>query len=104
MEHTRVELQPRFPLFGGWKIDFILGYGLPLAETVFRPPSGGGFVLNTTFGSPIAGLVVEAMEVRVVLPEGAHSIQVHGCCVFPGCFRILLVHPPASQYVLCRAS
>ena len=72
-----LSLEPRYPLFGGWKTSFVLGYSVPLSHLLFRSPTRG-FVLNTTFGTPIQGLVADSVEVRVALPEGAYNIKVCG--------------------------
>ena len=33
---VEVDLRPRFPLFGGWKTHYILGYNLPSYEYLFN--------------------------------------------------------------------
>lgn len=33
---VEVQLTPRFPLFGGWKTFFILGYNIPAHEALYR--------------------------------------------------------------------
>lgn len=33
MQSTEVILTPRYPLYGGWKAEFVLGYSLPLQVT-----------------------------------------------------------------------
>lgn len=42
-----VEVQPRFPLFGGWKTHYTLGYMLPSYELLFT--SAKGFHVTTRF-------------------------------------------------------
>ena len=32
---VELDLRPRFPLFGGWKTHYILGYNLPSYEYLF---------------------------------------------------------------------
>ncbi|XP_062101132.1 dolichyl-diphosphooligosaccharide--protein glycosyltransferase subunit 1A-like [Humulus lupulus] len=71
---TELEIEPRYPLFGGWKTAFTIGYGLPLHDFLFE--SQGKRFLNFTFGSPISDLVVDTLIVKVVLPEGAGDISV----------------------------
>lgn len=61
---TELEFEPRYPLMGGWKITFTLGYSVPLEEMVFRAPDGRR-VVNATFGSPILDVVIEEMVVKV---------------------------------------
>jgi len=37
-----LELRPRFPLFGGWKTHYVIGYNLPSFANLF---SSGAFTL-----------------------------------------------------------
>ncbi|CAA0337855.1 unnamed protein product [Arabidopsis thaliana] len=71
---TELLIEPRFPLFGGWKTFFTIGYGLPLTDFLFA--SEGKRFLNISFGSPILDLVTEKLIVQVVLPEGSKDISV----------------------------
>lgn len=60
---TDVLFEPRFPLFGGWKTAFTIGYGLPLGDFLFA--SEGKRFLDISFGSPMLELVVEKLVVQV---------------------------------------
>ena len=60
---TQLEIEPRFPLFGGWQTTFTVGYGLPLQDFVFY--SDGKRFLNITFGSPIEEILIEKLIVKV---------------------------------------
>lgn len=71
---TQLEIEPRYPLFGGWKTFFTVGYGLPLKDYLFEA-EGKRFV-NISFGSPIDELVVDELVVKVVLPEGSSDLSV----------------------------
>jgi oligosaccharyltransferase complex subunit alpha (ribophorin I) len=74
--HTRMEVDPRFPMFGGWESDFHIGYNLPSQHYLSVDDSDAGhYVLNITFASPFASAAVDDLAVRVILPEGAHSIE-----------------------------
>lgn len=74
MNNVIAELRPRFPLFGGWKIHYMLGYYLPTQEYLFN--DGNQFVLRIPFISHLYdNSVVEQATVRVVLPEGASDIK-----------------------------
>eukprot|EP00245_Coleochaete_scutata_P001832 TRINITY_DN12284_c0_g1_i1.p1 TRINITY_DN12284_c0_g1~~TRINITY_DN12284_c0_g1_i1.p1 ORF type:complete len:617 (+),score=139.67 TRINITY_DN12284_c0_g1_i1:64-1914(+) len=70
---TELELEPRYPLFGGWKVAFTVGYSVYLQD--FVSTQDGSLVLNITFGSPFAELVVKNLTVKVVLPEGSKDIS-----------------------------
>ncbi|KAH1036713.1 hypothetical protein GLYMA_20G180300v4 [Glycine max] len=67
---SELEIEPRYPLFGGWKSTFVIGYGLPLQDFLFESPDGRRY-LNFTFGCPLVETVVDKLIVKVVLPEGS---------------------------------
>lgn len=65
--------KPRYPLFGGWKYPFTIGWNSD-AKNFLRRAVGGGFVLNVPFlegPKQPEGIEYENVVVRVVLPEGA---------------------------------
>lgn len=69
------DLRPRFPLFGGWKTNYILGYSLPASEYLFN--DGNQFVLRLPFiGHIFDNSVIDEAVVRVILPEGAGDIKI----------------------------
>ncbi|CAN6464014.1 unnamed protein product [Victoria cruziana] len=72
---TELRIEPRYPLFGGWKTDFTIGYGLPLQDFLFE--SEGKRVLNFSFGCPIDEVIIDNLVVKVVLPEGSKDIFAH---------------------------
>ncbi|XP_041023152.1 dolichyl-diphosphooligosaccharide--protein glycosyltransferase subunit 1B [Juglans microcarpa x Juglans regia] len=67
---SELEIEPRYPLFGGWKATFVIGYGLPLEDFLFESPDGRRY-LNFSFGCPLVETVVNKLTVKVALPEGA---------------------------------
>ena len=69
-------LIPRFPLFGGWRTKFNFGYSLPLGDTVVKDPKTGKYALITSAKPSVKDLVVDNLEVRVILPEGAYDPKV----------------------------
>lgn len=71
---TELEIEPRFPLFGGWRTAFTIGYGLPLEDYLFA--SEGKRFLNITFGCPMQEMVIDNLIVKVVLPEGSADVSV----------------------------
>ncbi|CAK9313261.1 unnamed protein product [Citrullus colocynthis] len=72
---TELEIEPRYPMFGGWKTSFTIGYSLPLQDFLFQDQ--GKRFLNISFGSPINDVVIDRLIVRVVLPEGSSDISVY---------------------------
>ncbi|EPS65640.1 hypothetical protein M569_09136, partial [Genlisea aurea] len=68
-------IEPRYPLFGGWKATFIIGYGVPLKDFLFESTAGSRY-LNYSFGCPLADTVVGRLTIKVVLPEGSKDPSV----------------------------
>ncbi|GMY28953.1 dolichyl-diphosphooligosaccharide--protein glycosyltransferase subunit 1A-like [Fagus crenata] len=71
---TELEIEPRYPMFGGWRTAFTIGYGLPLQDFLFQ--AEGRRYLNISFGCPMNEVVIETLIVKVVLPEGSTDISV----------------------------
>ena len=60
----------RFPLFGGWKTHYFIGYNVPSYEYLFS--AGEKYALNMRLIDHIFDdMLVEDMTLRVILPEGA---------------------------------
>uniref|UniRef100_A0A0N4ZKT1 Dolichyl-diphosphooligosaccharide--protein glycosyltransferase subunit 1 n=1 Tax=Parastrongyloides trichosuri TaxID=131310 RepID=A0A0N4ZKT1_PARTI len=69
-----VEITPRFPLFGGWKTDYILGYNLPSAYGLYY--KGNDYTLKLPVVDKIYNnFVIEKVTVKVVLPERSSNIK-----------------------------
>ncbi|KAL3523462.1 hypothetical protein ACH5RR_016296 [Cinchona calisaya] len=68
-------IEPRYPLFGGWKATFVVGYGVPVQDFLFESSDGARY-LNYSFGCPLAETVVDKLTVKVVLPEGSEDPSV----------------------------
>ncbi|KZV57265.1 dolichyl-diphosphooligosaccharide--protein glycosyltransferase subunit 1A-like [Dorcoceras hygrometricum] len=71
---TILEIEPRYPMFGGWRSSFTIGYGLPLQD--FLSLSERKRVLDISFGCPMNEVVIENLTVKIVLPEGSNDISV----------------------------
>ena len=68
-----LEMKPRYPIFGGWKYPFTIGWNSNAANFLRRKASGG-YVLKVPFlegPKQVEGVEYEQVNVRVVLPEGA---------------------------------
>ncbi|XP_077983571.1 dolichyl-diphosphooligosaccharide--protein glycosyltransferase subunit 1-like [Glandiceps talaboti] len=73
-DHVELELRPRFPLFGGWKTHYYIGYNVPTYEYLFN--SGDQYVLQMRFLDHIYDdLVVDHLTVKVILPEGSKGLE-----------------------------
>ena len=72
-DSVEVELRPRFPLFGGWKTHYLLGYNVPSYEYLFS--KGDNFVLNMRLLDHVFDdMLVEDFTLRIILPEGSQVI------------------------------
>ncbi|KAK4673087.1 dolichyl-diphosphooligosaccharide--protein glycosyltransferase subunit 1 [Podospora pseudopauciseta] len=72
-----LEIKPRYPVFGGWKYPFTIGWNSD-AKNFLRKTAAGGFVLNVPFlegPKQNEGVEYEQVEVRVILPEGAENVK-----------------------------
>ena len=81
-DSVEVELRPRFPLFGGWKTHYLLGYNVPSYEYLFS--KGDNFVLNMRLIDHIFDdMLVEDFTLKIILPEGS---QVRWVIFFISCY------------------
>ncbi|XP_058803946.1 dolichyl-diphosphooligosaccharide--protein glycosyltransferase subunit 1 [Phymastichus coffea] len=79
--HTRIKkdsvelnLRPRFPLFGGWKTRYTIGYNVPSYEYLYN--SRDEYILDMRLIDHIYDdMVIDDMVVKIILPEGSHSIM-----------------------------
>ncbi|KAL2712422.1 hypothetical protein V1478_017945 [Vespula squamosa] len=79
--HTRIKkdsvelnLRPRFPLFGGWKTRYTIGYNVPSYEYLFH--SGDQYALEMRLLDHIFDdMVVDELTVKIILPEGSRNIK-----------------------------
>ena len=60
---TELLIEPRYPMFGGWRTSFTIGYGLPLQDFLYE--SERKRFLNITFSSPMVELVIDTLIVKV---------------------------------------
>ncbi|CAK9290897.1 unnamed protein product [Gordionus sp. m RMFG-2023] len=72
---VEVIIKPRFPLFGGWKTNYILGYNLPTYP--YLSHRGADYELKMRFVDHIYhDQVIEKAVVKVIFPEGASIVKV----------------------------
>ncbi|XP_076447729.1 dolichyl-diphosphooligosaccharide--protein glycosyltransferase subunit 1-like [Babylonia areolata] len=70
-----LELRPRFPLFGGWKTRYFLGYNVPSYEYLYN--KGDNYALKMRFVDHLYDdMVVDEAVVKVILPEGSKNIEI----------------------------
>ncbi|XP_003217812.1 dolichyl-diphosphooligosaccharide--protein glycosyltransferase subunit 1 [Anolis carolinensis] len=74
-DSVEMEIRPRFPLFGGWKTHYIIGYNLPSYEYLFN--LGDQYALKMRFVDHVFDeQVTDSLTVKIILPEGAKNIHV----------------------------
>ncbi|OAY50309.1 dolichyl-diphosphooligosaccharide--protein glycosyltransferase subunit 1A [Manihot esculenta] len=71
---TELLIEPRYPMFGGWRTAFTIGYSLPLQDFLFE--AEGKRFLNICLASPMNELVIDNLIVKVVLPEGSKDLSI----------------------------
>ena len=74
-DDVKLTLYPRFPILGGWKSNFDIGYNLPSKFHV-RNDQPGAYMVNLTFGMPFSDLLAKDYSLKVVLPEGAEVTNI----------------------------
>merc|ERR1712141_466115 len=68
---VELDLRPRFPLFGGWKTHYVMGYNVPSYEYLYN--SGDNFVLSMRLLDHVFDdMLVEDFTLKVILPEGSN--------------------------------
>ncbi|XP_013865277.1 dolichyl-diphosphooligosaccharide--protein glycosyltransferase subunit 1 [Austrofundulus limnaeus] len=73
-DSVEVEVRPRFPLFGGWKTHYIIGYNLPSYEYLYN--LGDQYALKMRLVDHVYDdQVIDDMTVKIILPEGAKNIH-----------------------------
>ena len=71
---ANLELKPRYPVFGGWKYNFKIGWNENLRNSLRKLKIGQGYTLLVPFlegPKQAEGIEYELVQLRVVLPEGA---------------------------------
>ncbi|KAL0978565.1 hypothetical protein UPYG_G00172310 [Umbra pygmaea] len=74
-DSVEVEVRPRFPLFGGWKTHYMVGYNLPSYEYLYT--LGDQYALKMRLVDHVYDdQVIDQLTVKLILPEGARNIHV----------------------------
>ncbi|KAL7937784.1 Ribophorin I [Trichoderma chlorosporum] len=74
---SMLELKPRYPVFGGWKYPFTIGWNSNAANIV-RNTAEGGHVFKVPFiegPRQAEGVEYGEVQVRVLLPEGSENVK-----------------------------
>lgn len=65
----------RFPIFGGWKTEFYIGYSVPTELALFYDAAVDTYNLKVDFFTIFRNIWIEDLEIKVILPEGCTDIQ-----------------------------
>lgn len=72
-----VDLKPRFPLFGGWKTHYLVGYRSDLSHNLFSASGADAHMLRVSFVDHLFdNMVIDKATVTVLLPEGSSDVKV----------------------------
>ncbi|KAL8930759.1 MAG: hypothetical protein Q9208_000300 [Pyrenodesmia sp. 3 TL-2023] len=78
-KEANLELKPRYPVFGGWKYSFRIGWDADLSQFLrqVKTPEGSHVLKVPFIEGPKMGEGVSygKVEVRVILPEGARNVK-----------------------------
>ncbi|XP_017025903.1 dolichyl-diphosphooligosaccharide--protein glycosyltransferase subunit 1 [Drosophila kikkawai] len=73
-DFIELELRPRFPLFGGWKTQYTLGYNVPSYEYMFS--DGNKYQLKMHLIDHIYdNMAIDEATIKIILPEGCSDIK-----------------------------
>jgi oligosaccharyltransferase complex subunit alpha (ribophorin I) len=75
---ANLELRPRYPVFGGWKYSFRVGWDADLKNYLRSIKGTESYALKVPFlEGPRApeGISYEKVQLRVILPEGAENVK-----------------------------
>ncbi|KAK5965802.1 Dolichyl-diphosphooligosaccharide--protein glycosyltransferase subunit 1 [Trichostrongylus colubriformis] len=73
-DSVEVEIKPRYPLYGGWRTSYVIGYNVPSFEYLYN--KGNDYALKMRVLDHIFdNIVVEKLTTKVVLPELVKRIK-----------------------------
>ena len=74
-DDVKLDLELRFPLLGGWKSNYNVGYSLPTKFHVSLNEEGQ-YKLNMTFGLGYDDLLAKNYSYKIILPENSEVLRV----------------------------
>lgn len=80
-DDVRLDLEPRFPILGGWKSNFNIGYILP-SKFQINTTYGNRYSVNLTFATPFKDIMARNYTMSVILPEGSSDIKVNFSLIY----------------------
>lgn len=77
-KEAALELKPRYPVFGGWKYSFRVGWDTDLSTYLRKLSTGDSYILKVPFlegPRHPEGIEYARVNLRVILPEGATNVK-----------------------------
>ncbi|XP_050343635.1 dolichyl-diphosphooligosaccharide--protein glycosyltransferase subunit 1 [Nymphalis io] len=75
-DSVELDLRPRYPLFGGWRSHYTLGYNVPSYEYLYH--SGNEYLLKMRAVDHVFDdMQVDELVTKIILPEGSTNIVVN---------------------------
>lgn len=73
-DSVELDLRPRFPLFGGWRTHYTIGYNVPSFEYLFA--NGDQYMLKSRLIDHIYDdMAIEQATIKIILPEFSTNIK-----------------------------
>lgn len=73
-DSVELDLRPRFPLFGGWRTHYTIGYNVPSFEYLFY--KGDNYMLKMrVLDHVFDDMIVDELITKIILPEGSKNIK-----------------------------
>ncbi|KAL4590068.1 hypothetical protein LXL04_002987 [Taraxacum kok-saghyz] len=79
---SELEIEPRYPLLGGWRATFVIGYGLPLQDFLFESSDGKRLSCLKDQRTPLLSLlfsVEHSSETKYTYLDIVGRPVVHAC-------------------------
>ncbi|VVC26266.1 Ribophorin I [Cinara cedri] len=74
LDSVELDIRPRFPLFGGWKTHYTIGYNVPAYEYLYN--SGEDYLLKMRLIDHLYdNMIIEDVTVVIILPEGSSDLN-----------------------------
>ncbi|XP_011563062.3 dolichyl-diphosphooligosaccharide--protein glycosyltransferase subunit 1 [Plutella xylostella] len=75
-DSVELDLRPRYPLFGGWRTHYTLGYNVPSYEYLYH--SGNDYLLKMRIIDHIFDdMQVDEVVTKIILPEGTAGLKLN---------------------------
>lgn len=70
-----LELRPRYPLMGGWKYEFSVGWDMDLSRFLRHDASSGRETIRVPFTAGLRDVAADEVRLSVILPEGVTDVR-----------------------------